>query len=43
MEVELRKVRLDIGPLKVLLRHKNVFSVFDLDYAIFEMMENYLL
>lgn len=36
MEGELRKVRLDIDALNALLRVKNVFSVFDVDYAIFE-------
>ena len=36
MEGQLRKVRLDIDALKALLRHKNVFSVSDVDYAIFE-------
>lgn len=36
MEDELRKVRLDIDALNSLLRKKNVFSVTDVDYAIFE-------
>jgi uncharacterized membrane protein YcaP (DUF421 family) len=36
MEEELRKVRLDAEALKMLLRKKNVFSVADVDYAIFE-------
>jgi len=36
MEAELRKVRLDIDALNALLRKKNVFSVSDVDYAIFE-------
>jgi uncharacterized membrane protein YcaP (DUF421 family) len=36
MEAELRKVRLDIDALSSLLRKKNVFSVTDVDYAIFE-------
>jgi uncharacterized membrane protein YcaP (DUF421 family) len=36
MEEELRKVRLDIDALNALLRQKNVFSVADVDYAIFE-------
>ncbi len=36
MEGELRKVRLDIDALYSLLREKNVFSVADVDYAIFE-------
>ncbi|MFD2682409.1 YetF domain-containing protein [Bacillus seohaeanensis] len=36
MEEELRKVRLDIDALNSLLRQKNVFSVADVDYAIFE-------
>jgi uncharacterized membrane protein YcaP (DUF421 family) len=36
MEAELRKVRLDIDALNSLLRKKNVFSVTDVDYAIFE-------
>ena len=36
MENELRKVRLDIDALNALLRKKNVFSVSDVDYAIFE-------
>jgi uncharacterized membrane protein YcaP (DUF421 family) len=36
MEGELRKVRLDMEALNALLRKKNVFSVSDVDYAIFE-------
>ncbi|KAF0818127.1 hypothetical protein KIS4809_2929 [Bacillus sp. ZZV12-4809] len=36
MEKELRKARLDIDSLKALLRKKNVFSMSDIDYAIFE-------
>lgn len=36
MENELRKIRLDIDALNSLLRKKNVFSVSDVDYAIFE-------
>ena len=36
MENELRKVRLDVDALNALLRKKNVFSVSDVDYAIFE-------
>ena len=36
MEGELRKVRLDMDALNALLRKKNVFSVSDVDYAIFE-------
>ena len=36
MEQELRKVRLDIDALNLLLRKKDVFSVSDVDYAIFE-------
>jgi len=36
MESELRSVRLDIDALNALLREKNVFSIFDVDYAIFE-------
>jgi uncharacterized membrane protein YcaP (DUF421 family) len=36
MENELRKIRLDIDALNALLRKKNVFSVSDVDYAIFE-------
>lgn len=37
MESELRNVRLDVDALNALLREKNVFSVFDVDYAIFEV------
>jgi len=36
MEGELRKVRLDMDALLALLRKKDVFSVSDVDYAIFE-------
>ncbi len=36
MEDELRKARLDIDALHALLRRKNVFSVTDVDYALFE-------
>lgn len=36
MEDELRKVRLDVDALNALLREKNVFSVSEVDYAIFE-------
>ncbi|GLB61418.1 DUF421 domain-containing protein [Cytobacillus sp. NCCP-133] len=36
MENALRKARLDTGSLKALLRKKNVFSMSDIDYAIFE-------
>ncbi|WP_273833943.1 YetF domain-containing protein [Guptibacillus sedimenti] len=36
MENELRKLRLDIDALNLLLRKKNVFSLKDVDYAIFE-------
>jgi len=36
MEEELSKVRLDMEALLALLRKKNVFSVTDVDYAIFE-------
>ncbi|KAB7709060.1 DUF421 domain-containing protein [Bacillus aerolatus] len=36
MEDALQKVRLDIDSLNVLLRKKNVFSISDVDYAIFE-------
>ncbi|WP_117170941.1 YetF domain-containing protein [Paraliobacillus sediminis] len=36
MENELRKVRLDIDALNVLLRKKNIFSITDVDFAIFE-------
>src|SRR5690625_930057 len=36
MEDELRKARLDIDVLIALLRKKNVFSITDVDYAIFE-------
>ena len=37
MEDALRSVRLDVDALNALLREKNVFSVFDVDYAIFEI------
>ncbi|KHE69043.1 DUF421 domain-containing protein [Halobacillus sp. BBL2006] len=36
MEQALSKTRLDVDALNVLLRKKNVFSVSDVDYAIFE-------
>ena len=36
MEGELRKARVDVGALNALLRQKNVFSIADVDYAIFE-------
>lgn len=36
MEGELRKVRLDLDALNVMLRKKNVFSIKEVDYAIFE-------
>ncbi|HLO12473.1 MAG TPA: DUF421 domain-containing protein [Pseudoneobacillus sp.] len=36
MEDELQKVRLDIDSLKSMLRKKNIFSLSDVDYAIFE-------
>jgi uncharacterized membrane protein YcaP (DUF421 family) len=36
MEKELRKVRLDIDALNAKLRQKNVFSISDVEYAIFE-------
>ncbi|MFC4411433.1 DUF421 domain-containing protein [Chungangia koreensis] len=36
LEDALRKVRLDVDSLNALLRKKNVFSVSDVDYAIFE-------
>ncbi|RSL28897.1 DUF421 domain-containing protein [Salibacterium salarium] len=36
MEKELKKVRLDVDALNALLREKNVFSLSDVDYAIFE-------
>ncbi|MFK2825338.1 DUF421 domain-containing protein [Bacillus sp. B190/17] len=36
MEDVLRKVRLDTDSLNTLLRKKNVFSISDVDYAIFE-------
>ncbi|PFG12204.1 YetF domain-containing protein [Bacillus sp. es.036] len=36
MENELRKLRLDLDSLNLLLRKKNVFSLKDVDYAIFE-------
>ena len=37
MDAELRKVRLDLDTLNVLLRKKNVFSITEVDYAIFEI------
>ncbi|WP_406946009.1 YetF domain-containing protein [Halobacillus sp. SY10] len=36
LEEEMKKTRLDLDELNVLLRKKNVFSVADVDYAIFE-------
>ncbi|NEU32222.1 DUF421 domain-containing protein [bacterium LRH843] len=36
LEDALRKVRLDVNSLNALLRKKNVFSLADVDYAIFE-------
>jgi uncharacterized membrane protein YcaP (DUF421 family) len=36
LEHELRKVRLDVDALNALLRQKNVFSVSEVEYAIFE-------
>jgi uncharacterized membrane protein YcaP (DUF421 family) len=36
MEDSLRKARLDIDALSALLRQKNVFSISDADYAVFE-------
>jgi uncharacterized membrane protein YcaP (DUF421 family) len=36
MDAALRKVRLDLDALNTLLRKKNIFSVTDVDYAIFE-------
>jgi uncharacterized membrane protein YcaP (DUF421 family) len=36
MENELRKARLDVDALNAMLRQKNVFSIADVDYAIFE-------
>ncbi|MEC3883364.1 DUF421 domain-containing protein [Halobacillus sp. HZG1] len=36
LENEMRKTRLDTDELNLLLRKKNVFSVGDVDYAIFE-------
>ena len=36
MENQLRKERLDIDALNALLRKKNIFSVSDVEYAIFE-------
>ena len=36
MEDELRKVRLDLDALNTLLRKKDIFSLSDVDYAIFE-------
>ncbi|PAV29126.1 hypothetical protein CIL05_12025 [Virgibacillus profundi] len=40
MEEELRKVRLDVDALNGLLRQKDVFSITDVDYAIFETSGN---
>ncbi|WP_227939861.1 YetF domain-containing protein [Alkalihalobacillus deserti] len=37
MEDQLRKERLDIDALKALLRQKNIFSISDVEYAIFEI------
>lgn len=37
MEAQLRKERLDVDALNALLRQKNVFSVSDVEYAIFEI------
>ncbi|MCI3919663.1 DUF421 domain-containing protein [Paenibacillus sp. TRM 82003] len=36
LEGALRKVRLDVDALRALLRQKNVFSLADVEYAIFE-------
>jgi uncharacterized membrane protein YcaP (DUF421 family) len=36
LDHELKKLRLDLNALNVLLRKKNVFSIKDVDYAIFE-------
>ena len=36
MENELRKVQLDIDALNSLLRKKDVFSITEVNYAIFE-------
>lgn len=36
MEDALRKVRLDTDSLKALLRHKSIFSITDVDFAILE-------
>lgn len=36
MEDTLRKTRLDLEELRAMLREKNVFSIKDVDYAIFE-------
>jgi uncharacterized membrane protein YcaP (DUF421 family) len=36
MEDKLRRVRLDVDALNALLRQRNVFSVSEVDYAIFE-------
>ncbi|MFC2947742.1 YetF domain-containing protein [Virgibacillus sediminis] len=36
MEDEMRKVRLDVDALNALLRQKNVFSLAEVDYAVFE-------
>lgn len=40
MEHALRKTRLDVDSLNALLRHKGVFSLKDVDYAIFETSGN---
>lgn len=37
MDEALRKVRLDLDALNALLRKKNIFSISDVDYAIFEL------
>ncbi|WP_066173850.1 DUF421 domain-containing protein [Bacillus marinisedimentorum] len=37
MEDTLRKTQLDVDALNVLLRKKNIFSISDVDYAIFEI------
>lgn len=36
MDKQLRSVRLDLDALQTLLRKKNIFSLADVDYAIFE-------
>lgn len=40
MESALRKVRLDMDTLNTLLRKNNVFSITDVDYAVFETSGN---